>query len=107
MCEPTLISIILLEAWYISQELALLLSSTMATTNSRDNRDELFYHVRDLVLELLEHSTLYLNNDDLAAIGIEVVKTGTPADSGQQFCDLYPRNEFDAILKNVIARHSR
>jgi hypothetical protein len=77
----------------------------MATTNSRDNRNESFYRVRDLVIELLEHPTLYLNTSDLAAASIEVVamdfKTGMPADSGPEFCDLYPRSKFDAIFKNV------
>jgi hypothetical protein len=77
----------------------------MATTNSRDNRDHPYYHVRDLAVKLLYHPTLSLNSDDLATIGIEIVamdiKTGTPADSGPQFCDLYPRGEFDAMFKMV------
>ena len=29
------------------------------------------------------------------------IRTGTPADSGPQFCDLYPRKEFDAMFKMV------
>src|SRR5436190_15880741 len=77
----------------------------MATTNSQDNRDRPYYHVRDLAVRLLQHPTLYLNSDDLATTGIEVaamdIKTGTPADSGPQFCDLYPSKEFDAIFKMV------
>src|SRR3989442_1765615 len=89
--SPTLTSIIPPEARYI-RNFALLLSSTMATASSRDNP---YYHVRDLAVKLLRHPTLYLNSDDLAAAGIEVaamdIKTGTPADSGPQFCDLYPR----------------
>jgi hypothetical protein len=48
---------------------------------------------------------LSLSNDDLATISIEIVamdiKTGTPADSGPQFCDLYPRGEFDAMFEMV------
>jgi hypothetical protein len=31
------------------------------------------------------------------------IRTGTPADSGPQFCDLYPREEFDAMFKMVDA----
>ena len=38
-------------------------------------------------------------------MGIEVaamdIRTGAPADSGPQFCDLYPRGEFDAMFKMV------
>jgi hypothetical protein len=38
-------------------------------------------------------------------MGIEVaamdIETGTPADSGPQFCDLYPCREFDAMFKTV------
>jgi hypothetical protein len=83
---------------------ALLLSSTMATTNSQDNR-HLYSHVRDLAVELLLHPTLDLNSDDLATNNIEVVamdiRTGIPADSGPQFCDLYPCREFDAMFKMV------
>ena len=41
-------------------------------------------------------------------MGIEVavmdIKTGTPADSGPQFCDLYPCREFDAMFKKVIVQ---
>ena len=29
------------------------------------------------------------------------IRTGTPADSGSQFCDLYPCREFDAMFKMV------
>ena len=76
----------------------------MTTTNSRDNRHP-YFHVRDLAVKLLRHPTLHLNSDDLATNSIEVVamdiRTGTPADSGPQFCDLYPRGEFDAMFKMV------
>jgi hypothetical protein len=76
----------------------------MATTNSRDNLDS-YRHVCNLTIELLRHPTYYLNSDDLASNGIEVaamdIKTGTPADSGPQFCDLYPSREFDAMFKMV------
>src|SRR5277367_1159825 len=77
----------------------------MTTTNSQDNPDHPYYHVRDLVVKILHHPTLYLSSDDLATIGIEVaamdIKTGTPADSGPQFCDLYPRREFDTLFQKV------
>jgi hypothetical protein len=83
---------------------ALLLSSTMATTNSRDNQHP-YFSVRDLAVKLLQHPTLHLNSDDLATNSIEVVamdiRTGIPADSGPQFCDLYPCREFDAMFKMV------
>jgi hypothetical protein len=76
----------------------------MATTNSQDNRDH-YFQVRDLAVELLRHPTYYLNSDDLASNGIEVaamdIKTGTPADSGPQFCDLYPCREFDTMFQKV------
>jgi hypothetical protein len=76
----------------------------MATTHSQDNRHP-YFHVRDLAVKLLRHPTLYLNSDDLATNNIEVVamdiRTGTPADSGSQFCDLYPCREFDAMFKMV------
>jgi hypothetical protein len=85
--------------------LLLLLSSTMAITNSRDNEDNSYYHVRDLAVKLLLNPTLHLNNDDLTTAGIEVaamdITTGTPADSSPQFCDLYPRGEFDTTFKMV------
>jgi hypothetical protein len=59
----------------------------------------------DLAVKLLHHPTLSPNSDDLATIGIEIVtmeiKTGTLADSGPQFCHLYPRREFDAMFKMV------
>jgi hypothetical protein len=78
----------------------------MATTNSRDNRESHpYFHVRNLVLKLLQHPTLSLDSDDLATAGIEVaemdIQTGTPADSGPQFCDLYPRREFDAMFEKI------
>ena len=78
----------------------------MATTNSRDNRDNHpYFHVRGLVVELLHRPPLFLNSDDLATAGIEVaamdIKTGTPADSGPQFCDLYPCREFDAMFEKI------
>ena len=77
----------------------------MAITNSRDNEDNSYYHVRDLAVKLLLNPTLHLNNDDLTTAGIEVaamdIKTGTPADSGPQFCNLYPCREFDVMFKMV------
>ena len=77
----------------------------MATTNSRDNRDHSYFHVRDLAVKLLHRPPLSLNSDDLAAMGIEVaamdIKTGTPADSSPQFCDLYPLREFDAMFEKI------
>jgi hypothetical protein len=77
----------------------------MAITDSGDNEDNSYYHVRDLAVKLLLNPTLHLNNDDLTTAGIEVaamdITTGTPADSGPQFCDLYPRGEFDAMFKMV------
>ena len=76
----------------------------MATTNSRDSRHP-YFHVRDLAVKLLRHPTLHLNSDDLATNSIEVVamdiRTGTPADSGPQFCDLYPCREFDVMFQKV------
>jgi hypothetical protein len=76
----------------------------MATTHSQDNRHP-YFHVRDLAVKLLRHPTLHLNSDDLATNNIEVVamdiRTGTPEDSGSQFCDLYPCREFDAMFKMV------
>jgi hypothetical protein len=76
----------------------------MATTDSRNNQHP-YFPVRDLAVKLLRHPTLYLNSDDLVTNGIEVaamdIRTGTPADSGPQFCDLYPRKEFDAMFKMV------
>jgi hypothetical protein len=76
----------------------------MATTDSRNNQHP-YYPVRDLAVKLLQHPTLYLNNDDLTTNGIEVtamdIRTGTPADSGPQFCELYPSKEFDAMFKMV------
>jgi hypothetical protein len=76
----------------------------MAATDSRDSRHH-FHHIRNLAVKLLEHPTYYLNSDDLASNGIEVaamdIKTGTPADFGPQFCDLYPRGEFDAMFQKV------
>jgi hypothetical protein len=83
----------------------LLLSSTMPTTSSRDNQDHSYFHVRDLAIKLLHHPPLPLNSDDLAAMGIEVaamdIKPGIPADSGPQFCDLYPHKEFDAMFEKI------
>lgn len=77
----------------------------MATTDSQDNRDHPYYHVRDLFAELLSHPKQYLSSDDLAKAGIEVVTmdiaTGVPADSGPQFCDLCPQKEFDAMFNMV------
>lgn len=77
----------------------------MAITDSRDNEDNSYYHVRDLAVKLLLNPTLHLNNDDLTTAGIEVaamdITTGAPADSSPQFCDLYPRGEFDAMFKMV------
>ena len=77
----------------------------MATNDSQDNRDHPYYHVRDLFVELLSHPKQYLSSDDLAKAGIEVaamdIKTGIPADSGPQFCDLCPQKEFDAIFNMV------
>jgi hypothetical protein len=80
-------------------------SSTMATTNSRYNRDHPHCHVRDLAVKLLHRPTSYLNSDDLATAGIEVaamdIKTAAPADSGPQFCDLCPSREFDAMFEKI------
>lgn len=77
----------------------------MATTDPQDNRDHPYYHVRDLFSELLRHPKPYLSSDDLAKAGIEVammdINTGISTDSGRQFCDLYPRKEFDAMFNMV------
>jgi hypothetical protein len=82
-----------------------LFSSTMATTSSREARDHPFYRVRGLASKLVRHPSSYLSHDDLTTMGIEVaamdIKTGTPADSGPQFCDLYPCREFDAMFETV------
>jgi hypothetical protein len=79
-------------------------SSTMATTDSRNNQHP-YFPVRDLAVKLLRHPTLYLNSDDLATNGIEVaamdIRTGTPADSGPQFGHLYPSKEFNAMFKMI------
>jgi len=49
----------------------------------------------------------YLSTDDLKNFGIKVfdmdLETGRPADSGLQFCNPYPRQEFDKLFEKVSA----
>jgi len=77
----------------------------MVTSTASGDPDHPYFHVRDLVVKLRRHPPGPLSSDDLAAYGIEAVnmdiETGTPADSGQKFCDLYPLSEFNAIFKKV------
>jgi len=81
------------------------LSSTMAATTSDNNRDHPYYHVRDLTIKVVQRPPSPLNSDDLQTLGVEVtgmdIATGKPADSGPQFCDLYPLREFDSIFEKV------
>jgi len=68
-------------------------------------RDHPFYAVANIAKKVIIHESSYLNSDDLAKLGVEVtamdIETGAPADSGPQFCDLYPTREFDIIFQKV------
>jgi hypothetical protein len=77
----------------------------MAATSSQEAQNKLYYRVISVGAKAVLHPSSYLTDDDLATMGIEVtamdIKTGVPADSGPQFCDLYPSREFDAMFKKT------
>ena len=71
------------------------------------DKDLLFNHVAHLFRKVHRKRGSYLGADDLTSLGIKVsemdLETGRPADSGPQFCDLYPSQEFDKLFEKVSA----
>ena len=64
-------------------------------------------HVPHLLRKVHHKRGSYLSADDLENFGIKVFEmdfeTVKPADSGLQFCDPYPREEFDKLFEKVSA----
>ena len=78
----------------------------MAVVKAQNSRDHPFYHVTDLLVKVGRKPGSYLSAEDLDRLGIKLssmnIETGTPADSGPQFCDLYPSQEFDNLFKERV-----
>ena len=71
------------------------------------DKELLFNHVAYLLRKVHRKRGSYLSADDLTSLGIKVsemdLETGRPADSGPQFCDPYPSEEFDKLFEKVSA----
>jgi len=71
------------------------------------DQDHPYHHVASLLRKVHRHRGPYLSTDDLESLGIKLsgmdIETGRPADSGQQFCSLYPSKEFDKLFEKVSA----
>ena len=66
-----------------------------------------YYRVAHLLRKVYRKPGSYLSADDLESLCIKVsemdLETGRPADSGPQFCDLYPSKEFDKLFEKASA----
>jgi hypothetical protein len=71
------------------------------------DEDHPFYRVVDLLRRVRRKRGSYLSADDLECLGIKQsgmdIETGRPADSGPQFCEPYPSQEFDKVFEKVSA----
>jgi hypothetical protein len=71
------------------------------------DEDHPYYRVASLLRQVHRRRGPYLSADDLESLGIKLsgmgIETGRPADSGPQFCDLYPSKEFDKLFEKVSA----
>jgi hypothetical protein len=60
-----------------------------------------------LLRKVHRHRGPYLSTADLESLGIKLsgmdIETGRPADSGQQFCNLYLSKKFDTLFEKVSA----
>jgi hypothetical protein len=69
--------------------------------------DHPLYRVADLLRRVRRKRGSYLSANDLECLGIKLsemdIETGRPADSGPQFCEPYPSQEFDKVFEKVSA----
>jgi hypothetical protein len=67
--------------------------------------DDPYYHVACLLWKIRDKRGSYLSTDDLERLGIKLssmdTETGKPADSGPQFGEPYPSQEFDKHFEKV------
>ena len=66
-----------------------------------------YHRVAALLRKVDRKRGSYLSADDLESLDIKLsgmdIETGRPADSGPQFCDLYPSQEFDKLFEKASA----
>jgi len=67
------------------------------------NNDTSLRNVVNLLRNLYYHKGSYLSTEYLESLGIMVsamdFETGRPADSGPQFCEPYPSEQFDRVFE--------
>jgi hypothetical protein len=91
----------------IGYRIAALIAKTSGHKPATMDKDLLFNHVSHLLRKVHRKRGSYLSADDLTSLGIKVsemdLETGRPADSGPQFCNPYPNQEFDKLFEKVSA----
>lgn len=69
------------------------------------DKDLPYYRVAQLLRRVRDKRGSYLSASDLERLGIKLsgmdIETGRPADSGPQFCEPYPSQEFDNVFEKV------